>query len=98
MILFLECPPTFVLHKDNCYGFFLHNEQKLKYREAKAQCQRFLNYTLATVQDLEESVYLAKMTIQINPDIGKKNFNFPWIGLHKDAFALKGNIYCVVSP
>ena len=90
MILFSGCPPTFVLHKDNCYGFFLRNKQKLKYREAKEQCQRFLNYTLATVQDLDESVYLAKMTVQNNPAT-PANATQVWSLTQSLGFSLMGN-------
>ena len=37
------------------------------------------------------------MTVQINPEIGKKSFNFPWIGLHKNAYSPAGN-NCMQYP
>ena len=65
--------------------------QKLKYSEAKEKCKHTLKYDLASVFSREETKYLGNMTVQINPDIGKKSFNFPWIGLHKNAYAPTGN-------
>ena len=30
------------------------------------------------------------MTVQSNNEIGKSSFNFPWIGLHKNAYSPEG--------
>ena len=96
-MLSLGCPKEFVLHNKHCYGFFVSKEQKLKYSEAKEKCKHTLKYDLASVFSREETKYLGNMTVQINPEIGKKSFNFPWIGLHKNAYSPAGN-NCMQYP
>ena len=87
----LGCPENFSLNNDQCYGFFVNKTQKLKYVEAKEECKRYLRYNLASVFSREETKYLGNMTVQTNRNIGKKSFNFPWIGLHKNAYSPEGN-------
>ena len=65
--------------------------QKLKYSEAKERCKHTLRYDLASVFSREETKFLGNMTVQTNSDIGKRSFNFPWIGLHKNAYSPKGS-------
>ena len=84
------CPQNFVLHDNQCYGFFVNKTQKLKYSEAKDRCQHTLGYNLASVFSREETNFLGNMTVQTNNEIGKSSFNFPWIGLHKNAFSPEG--------
>ena len=84
------CPQNFVLHDNQCYGFFVNKTQKLKYSDAKDRCQHTLGYNLATVFSREETNFLGNMTVQTNNEIGKSSFNFPWIGLHKNAYSPEG--------
>ena len=76
-----------------CFGFFVNKTQKLKYAAAKEKCRSYSGYDLASVFSRKDTQYLGNMTVQINPAIGKKSFNFPWIGLHKDAFTPIGTAY-----
>ena len=84
------CPPNFDLHDNQCYGFFVNKTQKLKYSDAKDRCQHTLGYNLASVFSREETNFLGNMTVQTNNEIGKSSFNFPWIGLHKNAYSPEG--------
>ena len=90
IFLLLGCPNNYIYRNDHCYGFFVNKTQKLKYADAKEKCKKFVRYDLASVFSREETKYLGNMTVKINPAIGKKSFNFPWIGLHKDAYAPNG--------
>ena len=86
------CPQNFILHDNQCYGFFVNKTQKLKYSDAKDRCQHTLGYSLASVFSREETNFLGNMTVQTNKEIGKSSFNFPWIGLHKNAYSPEGII------
>ena len=97
----LGCPENYLLHNGYCFGFFVNTTEKLRYEDAKEKCKAFFHYDLASVFSREETKYLGSMTLQTNPTIGKKSFHFPWIGLHKNAFApngilLKTNIVWIV--
>lgn len=88
--MLLGCPANYIYYKDYCYGFFVNKTQKLKYAEAKEKCKYRMGYNLASVISRDETKFLGNMTVEINPAIGKKSFNFPWIGLHKDAYEPDG--------
>ena len=49
-----------------------------------------MGYNLASVISRDEAMFIGNTTVEINPAIGKKSFNFPWIGLHKDAYQPDG--------
>ena len=88
--LLAECPDTYVLYNEYCYGFFVNKTQKLSYSHAKRRCSANPKYALTSALTTEETEYLGNTTVKTNPNIGIKSYNFPWIGLHKDAFASDG--------
>ena len=63
------------------------------YADAKEKCKSLVGYDLASVLSTEETHFLGNMTVKINPAIGERTFNFPWIGLHRDTFANNGILF-----
>ena len=80
------CPngTEWVEHKRRCYGFFVHNYDRVNFRKAQENCRSFVGGDLVSILTKDENEFIANKMLELNPDLNPRDgnqFYYPWIGL-----------------